>query len=325
MRTGIATTTFVLLAAAIAGCGDTSGSSFDSAGGAAKSWRGHPVHYPIRVVCTTGQVADVVRRVGGEHIEVVALMGPSVDPHQYKATLADNRKLAEADVVFYNGLHLEGRMTDVLENMAKRKPVFALADAVIERAPKRLRKPPDFEGGHDPHLWFDAELWSYTPNYVAAMLSDVDLDHKRDYFKWAESYTDELQALDHETREVMAGIPKQQRVLVTAHDAFGYFGKAYDVEVHGLQGISTADEADVATKQKLVDMLVQRKIKAVFVESSVPHQNVENLINLCERRGHKLVRGGELFSDAMGEEGTSEATYVGMFRYNVKTIVAALK
>jgi manganese/zinc/iron transport system substrate-binding protein len=324
MRTVIVTTTLVFLSAALAGCGDTSGSSAESTS-AAKSWRGHPVHYPMRVLCTTSQVADVVRRVGGEHIEVEALMGPSVDPHQYKATLADNRKLAEADVVFYNGLHLEGRMTDVLENMSRRKPVFALSDAIMERAPERLRKPPDFEGGFDPHIWFDAELWSYTPNYVAAMLSDVDLDHKRDYFKWAESYTDELQALDHETREAIAGIPKQQRVLVTAHDAFGYFGKAYDMEVHGLQGISTADEADVASKQKLVDMLVQRRVKAVFVESSVPHQNVENLIGLCERRGHKLVRGGELFSDAMGEEGTSEATYVGMFRYNVKTIVAALK
>jgi manganese/zinc/iron transport system substrate-binding protein len=324
MRAVIVTTMFVFLAAAIAGCGDISGSSAENTR-ATKSWRGHPVHYPMRVLCTTGQVADLVRRVGGEHIVVEALMGPSVDPHQYKATLADNRKLAEADVVFYNGLHLEGRMTDVLENMAKRKPVFAVADAIVERAPERLRKPEDFEGGYDPHIWFDAELWSYTPNYVAAMLSDVDLARKRDYFKWAESYTDELQALDHETREVLAGIPKEQRVLVTAHDAFGYFGKAYDVEVHGLQGISTADEADVATKQKLVDMLVRRKIKAVFVESSVPHQNVENLIGLCDRRGHKLVRGGELFSDAMGEEGTSEATYVGMFRYNVKTIVAALK
>lgn len=324
MRTAIVTTTFVFVAAALAGCGDTSGSSPEGTS-AAKSWRGHPVHYPMRVLCTTSQVADVVRRVGGEHIQVEALMGPSVDPHQYKATLADNRKLAEADVVFYNGLHLEGRMTDVLENMSRRKPVFAMSDAIKERAPKRLRKPPDFDGGYDPHIWFDAELWSYTPNHVAAVLSDIDLDHKRDYFKWAESYTDELQALDHDTRDIIAEIPKSQRVLVTAHDAFGYFGKAYDVEVHGLQGISTADEADVATKQKLVDLLVQRRVKAVFVESSVPHQNVENLINLCERRGHKLVRGGELFSDAMGEEGTSEATYVGMFRYNVKTIVAALK
>jgi len=317
-------TTFVLFAAAVVGCGGTSGSSPQSTTGA-KNWRGHPVHYPMRVVCTTGQVADVVRRVGGEHIEVEALMGPSVDPHQYKATLSDNRKLAEADVVFYNGLHLEGRMTDVLGNMARRKPVFALSDAIMERDPKRLRKPPAFEGGYDPHIWFDAELWSYMPNYVAAMLSDLDLEHKRDYFKWAESYTDELQALDHETRDTLAAIPQPQRVLVTAHDAFGYFGKAYDVEVHGLQGISTADEADVASKQRLVDLLVQRRIKAVFVESSVPHQNVENLIDLCDRRGHKLVRGGELFSDAMGEPGTAEATYVGMFRYNVKTIVAALK
>jgi manganese/zinc/iron transport system substrate-binding protein len=279
----------------------------------------------MQILCTTGQVADLLRNVGREHVVVNALMGPSVDPHQYKATLADNRKLQEADVVFYNGLHLEGRMTDVLENMSQRKPVFAVADAIVEQAPKRLRKPAEFEGGYDPHIWFDVELWGHTPYYVAATLSELDPAHKRDFYKWAESYIAELQSLDHECREALAGIPKQQRVLVTAHDAFGYFGMAYKIEVHGLQGISTADEADVATKQRLVDLLVNRNVKAVFVESSVPHQNVENLIDLCARRGHKLIRGGELYSDAMGEEGTSEATYAGMIRYNVKTIVEALK
>lgn len=314
--------TFLLLSA-IAGCGDTSNSAHND--GPDKSWVGHEVRYPMRVVCTTGQVADLLRNVGGEHVEVEALMGPSVDPHQYKATLGDSRKLAEADVVFYNGMHLEGRMSDVLESMADRKPVFAVTRAIMIQAPQRLRKPPEFEGGYDPHVWFDAELWSLTAGYVADKLSELDPQHQSDFRKMADAYVAELEALDEECRESLAVIPRQQRVLVTAHDAFGYFGDAYDIEVHGLQGISTADEADVATKQKLVDLLVERKIKAVFVESSVPHQNVENLIDLCERRGHKLVRGGELFSDAMGPEGTPEATYVGMMRYNVKTIVEALK
>ena len=307
----------------IVGCGNSSGSAHHA--GEEKSWAGYDVQYPLRVLCTTGQVADLLRNVGGKHVEVEALMGPSVDPHQYKATLGDSRKLNSADVVFYNGMHLEGRMSDVLESMSERKPVFAVTRAIMIQAPERLRKPAEFEGGYDPHVWFDAELWSQTAGYVADKLGELDPQHEADYRQQAESYAAELTALDEECRKALVAIPKQQRVLVTAHDAFGYFGAAYDIEVHGLQGISTADETDVATKQKLVDLLVTRKIKAVFVESSVPHQNVENLIDLCERRGHKLVRGGEIFSDAMGEEGTPEATYVGMMRYNVKTIVEALK
>jgi manganese/zinc/iron transport system substrate-binding protein len=239
--------------------------------------------------------------------------------------LADNAKLAAADVIFYNGLHLEGRMSDVLENMAERQPVFAVADGIKARAKDRLRKPAEFEGGYDPHVWFDADLWSIAAKEVLERLGEIDPDHKRDYEKQFEQYASDLKGLDKECREALEVIPSERRVLVTAHDAFGYFGKAYDLEVHGLQGISTADETDVATKQKLVDLLVQRKIKAVFVESSVPPQSVENLIDLCARRGHKLIRGGELYSDAMGDEGTPEATYIGMMRYNVKTIVEALK
>jgi manganese/zinc/iron transport system substrate-binding protein len=313
----------LLLLASLIGCGNSSGSGHSTHDD--KSWEGQEVHYPLRVVCTTGQVADLVRNVGGKHVEVEALMGSSVDPHQYKATLGDTRRLNGADVVFYNGMHLEGRMSDMLENMAARKPVFAVARAIMQQAPKRLRKPPEFEGGYDPHVWFDVELWSLTAGYVADKLSELDPEYRADFRQQADRYHAELKSLDEECREAIAAIPKQQRVLVTAHDAFGYFGKAYDIEVHGLQGISTADEADVATKQKLVDLLVARKIRAVFVESSVPHQNVENLIDLCLQRGHKLVRGGELFSDAMGNEGTPEATYIGMMRYNVKTIVETLK
>jgi manganese/zinc/iron transport system substrate-binding protein len=239
--------------------------------------------------------------------------------------LGDNRKLAAADVVFYNGLHLEGRMTDVLENMGRRKPVFAVARAIVEQAPDRLRKPPEFSGGYDPHIWFDVDLWSRTVGYVADKLGELDPDRSAAFRLNAANYSAALGSLDRETRAALSAIPDDRRVLVTAHDAFGYFGRRYGIEVHGLQGISTADEADVAAKQKLVDLLVERKIKAVFVESSVPHQNVENLIDLCARRGHKLVRGGELFSDAMGNEGTPEAAYIGMVRHNVTTIVEALK
>jgi manganese/zinc/iron transport system substrate-binding protein len=321
--------TFSLLAvltllAALAGCSNSSSSAHNQKTAGTNS-EDRTFHYPLRVVATTAQVADLVRNVGGDHVTVEALMGPSVDPHQYKATLADNAKLAAADVIFYNGLHLEGRMSDVLENMAERQPVFAVADGIKARAKDRLRKPAEFEGGYDPHVWFDADLWSIAAKEVLERLGEIDPDHKRDYEKQFEQYASDLKGLDKECREALEVIPSERRVLVTAHDAFGYFGKAYDLEVHGLQGISTADETDVATKQKLVDLLVQRKIKAVFVESSVPPQSVENLIDLCARRGHKLIRGGELYSDAMGDEGTPEATYIGMMRYNVKTIVEALK
>jgi manganese/zinc/iron transport system substrate-binding protein len=308
----------------MSGCSNSSG-SVEHGNHKDKVWTGRDVEYPLRVVCTTGQVADLVRNVGGNHVEVEALMGPSVDPHQYKASLGDNRKLAEADIVFYNGLHLEGRMTDALESLAERKPSFAVAHVLVERAGDRLRKPEEFEGGYDPHVWFDADLWSLTADYVADKLTELDPKNEPDFRKQAEAYRAKLNALDQECRDALAVIPKERRVLVTAHDAFGYFGQRYDIEVHGLQGISTADETDVATKQKLIDLLVERKIKAVFVESSVPHQNVENLVSLCARRGHTLVRGGELFSDAMGDEGTDEATYAGMMRHNVKTIVEALK
>jgi manganese/zinc/iron transport system substrate-binding protein len=280
------------------------------------------LNYPLQVLCTTGQVADLVRNVGGRHVTVDALMGPSVDPHQYKATLGDRRKMEDADVIFYNGLHLEGRMTDALEDMGRRRAVYAVTEGIPR---EKLRKPEEFEGGYDPHVWFDVRLWILCTEEVSRRLIELDPEHEADYRGNASSYIKHLRVLDQTSRDELAAIPKAQRVLVTAHDAFGYFGQAYDIEVRGLQGISTADETDIATKQKLVDLLVERKVKAVFVESSVPHRNVENLIDLCARRGHTLTIGGELYSDAMGPEGSSEATYDGMFVYNVKTIVEALK
>ncbi len=299
---------FAALALAAVGCNPTSGD--------------RSLGYPVQVLCTTGQVADLARNVGGRHVTVEALMGPSVDPHQYKATLGDRRKMEDADVIFYNGLHLEGRMTDALEDMGRRRAVHAVT-AGIPR--DKLRKPEEFEGGYDPHVWFDVQLWMLCTDEVARRFIELDPEHEADYRESASSYKRHLKVLDVTSRNELAAIPKERRVLVTAHDAFGYFGQAYDIEVRGLQGISTADETDIASKQKLVDLLVERKVKAVFVESSVPHRNVENLIDLCDRRGHELKIGGELYSDAMGSEGTPEATYDGMFTYNVKTIVDALK
>lgn len=302
-----------------AGCSRNSGS------GLSRPESMRSLNYPIRVLCTTGQVADLVRNVGGKHVEVEALMGPSVDPHQFKATISDLRKMSEADVIFYNGLHLEGRLSDVLEDMAKRKPVFAVADRIVETAPGRLRTPPEFEGAFDPHVWFDIGLWTICAEEVAERLRQLDSQHADDYTAQRKAYVEVLLELQREVQEQLAEIPKERRLLVTAHDAFGYFGRAYDIEVHGLQGISTADEADLASKQKLINLLVERRVKAVFVESSVPEAGVRNLIDACAQRGHKVATGGELYSDAMGQEGTPEGTYIGMMRYNVRTIVQALK
>ncbi|MDZ4820872.1 MAG: zinc ABC transporter substrate-binding protein [Planctomycetota bacterium] len=280
---------------------------------------------PIKVVCTTGQVADLARTIGGDRVAVEALMGPSVDPHQYKASLGDRRKIEAADIVFYNGLHLEGRMTGVLEDIGKKRPVVAVTAGIQKHAPEKLRKPTEFEGSYDPHVWFDVELWTHCAQEVADQLSKLDPEHQSEYRKRADEYIAQLKQLNKECRTAMASIPKEQRVLVTAHDAFGYFGKAYDVEVHGLQGISTADEADIASVRKLIAMLVDRKIKAVFIESSVPEKSVQNLIEGCKQQGHTVELGGELYSDAMGVDGSPEGTYPGMIRHNTKVIVEALK
>jgi manganese/zinc/iron transport system substrate-binding protein len=279
----------------------------------------------IRVVCTTGQVGDMLTHIGGEHVEVRTLMGPGVDPHLYKATPGDIRLLKRATVIFYSGLHLEGRLADVLEKFSQRKPTFAVSDEIREHSPDRLRRAPEFAASYDPHLWFDVGLWADCADFAARKLIEVDPVHADDYRRNADAYVAELRALDEQTRRRLAEIPAEQRVLVTAHDAFGYFGRAYDVEVHGLQGISTADEADLGAINELVQMLVARHVKAVFIETSVPSKNIRSLIQGCDAAGHELALGGELYSDAMGPAGTPEGSYIGMIRYNVDQIVGALR
>jgi manganese/zinc/iron transport system substrate-binding protein len=279
----------------------------------------------IQVLCTTGQVGDMIRNIGGSHVRVETLMGPTVDPHTYRAQLGDSKKLEAADIVFYNGLHLEGRMDDVLKNLAKRKPAIAVAEGVRDKSPDRLRKPPEFEGGFDPHVWFDASLWAECTKYATEKLAEFDPAHADEYRRNGDAYVKQLLELHEECRQKLAQIPPEQRVLITAHDAFGYLGRAYDIEVHGLQGISTVDEPDLEWMNKLVDLLVARKVKAVFVEQSVPEKNVVGLIERCERRGHKIIKGPTLFSDDMGPPGTPEETYIGTVRYNVEKIVEALK
>jgi manganese/zinc/iron transport system substrate-binding protein len=267
----------------------------------------------------------MLANIGGEHVDVRTLMGAGVDPHLYKATPGDIRLLKGAKIIFYNGLHLEGRLADVLEKLAQRKPTFAVIDEIHRDHPDRLRQAPEFPTNFDPHIWFDVGLWADCADYAARRLIEVDPDHAADYRRNADDYIARLKQLDAETRRRLAEIPQQQRVLVTAHDAFGYYGRAYDVEVHGLQGISTADEADLGAINDLVRLLADRNVKAVFIETSVPSKNIRSLIQGCEAAGHTLALGGELYSDAMGPAGTPEGTYIGMIEYNTNQIARALR
>ena len=277
------------------------------------------------IVCTTGQVADLVRHVTGDRVRCVALMGAGVDPHLYKPSHRDLRKLLRARVVFYNGLHLEGRLADVLETLSRRQPTFAVTEVLIQQHYQRLRSSPDFAGHYDPHVWFDVALWAECLPAIAERLAVVWPEHAVAFREAARSYQQDLQAIDEDCRRKLAEIPDERRVLVTAHDAFGYWGQAYGMEVHGLQGLSTADEADLRSLNDLVTLLVERRIKAIFVESSVPRRNVEALVNGCAARGHQLVVGGELYSDAMGPPGSPAESYTGMLRHNLSTMVRALK
>jgi manganese/zinc/iron transport system substrate-binding protein len=302
-----------------AGCNRPLESSHEKAAADAPSHR-FSGDYPIRVVATTGMVADLVKRVGGEHVEVVQLMGEGIDPHLYKASPGDVTQLNRADMVCYSGLHLEGKMGDVLARMARKKPAVAVTEQI---AKDRLLEVA--EELYDPHVWFDVALWSETTKSVESSLADFDPPHAEEYHRQAEAYRAELAELDVECRKRIAEIPADRRVLVTAHDAFHYFGRAYGVEVKAIQGISTQAEAGIKKINELVDFIAARGIKAVFVETSVNERNIEALVEGCRAQGHEVKIGGQLYSDAMGQPGTPEGTYPGMVRHNVEAIVEALR
>lgn len=274
---------------------------------------------PLKITCTTGMVADLVKNIAGDRAEVIQLMGPGVDPHLYKSSPGDVAALSSADVVFYSGLHLEGKMTDLFEQLDQSKPVVAVAGKISDTDLLN-------DGGtHDPHIWFDVALWRQAGGEVLQTLVRFDPAEATRYEQRFTSYMAKLTELDKFCRDELEKIPESQRVMVTAHDAFRYFGKAYGLEVRGIQGVSTDSEAGVKQINELVDFLVQRKIKAIFVETSVSEANVRSLLEGCRAQQHEVVIGGELFSDAMGEAGTPEGTYEGMIRHNVTTIVKALQ
>jgi manganese/zinc/iron transport system substrate-binding protein len=266
-------------------------------------------------------VADVVRNVGGEHVEVTQIMGAGVDPHLYKATRDDVALIAGGDVVFYSGLMLEGKMIDTLVKISRSKPVYAITEIID---PQYLLEPADFAGHYDPHVWMDVGAWAKCVDAVLNALCELDPKHADEYRENAKRYRGQLEELDDYGRKSLATIPPKRRVLITSHDAFNYFGRAYGLDVQGVQGISTESEAGLQRINELVDLIVERGITAVFVESSVPRKNVEAIVAGAKSRGHDIRIGGELYSDAMGEQGTYEGTYVGMLDHNITLATRAL-
>ncbi|ALC87238.1 manganese transporter [Bacillus sp. FJAT-22090] len=274
------------------------------------------------VVTTTGQIADAVREIAGDHVIVKSLMGPGVDPHLYKATQGDLQTLEEADIIFYNGLELEGKMSDIFEKMKEEKTVRAIGDAILKNQILRNELHPELS---DPHIWFDIEVWQQAVKEVTKTLVAEIPDNQDEFLKNEEVYFQKLNDLSKWADERINEIPKEQRVLVTAHDAFNYFGRSHGMEVRGLQGLSTDSEYGLKDIQNIVDFLVDQNIKAVFIESSVSDKAMKAVIEGAKEKGHSIQIGGELFSDAMGAEGTEEGTYIGMYKHNVNTIVDSLK
>jgi manganese/zinc/iron transport system substrate-binding protein len=277
----------------------------------------------LNVVTTTSMITDLVENIGGDYINLQGLMGSGVDPHLYKASEGDVTKLVNANVIFYNGLHLEGKLVEVFEKMgtATKTPI-ALGD-VLDKS--TLIGSDYFASSYDPHVWFDINYFRQFTKKVTQVLSEKDPDNAANFRANETTYLLRLDNLQSRIKTTIETLPRAKRILVTAHDAFNYFGKAYDFEVVGLQGLSTATEAGVQDVQTLSTFIIENNIKAVFVESSVPKRTIEALQAAVISKGHEVAIGGTLYSDALGNAGTVEGTYVGMFEYNVNTIVNALK
>jgi manganese/zinc/iron transport system substrate-binding protein len=277
----------------------------------------------LNIVTTTNIFTDIVQQIGGDSIQLQGLMGAGVDPHLYKASEGDVSKLSQSDIIFYAGLHLEGKMVDIFEKMKSvNKTTVSLGDAIDKNL---LIESENFGGNYDPHTWFNVKMIKQMANEVAKTLTKADPESAEYYKNNNIQYQQELDELEIYVRSKIESLPKEKRILVTAHDAFSYFGKEYGVQVLGLQGISTATEAGVKDVQRLRDFIIENKLNAIFIESSVPRRNIEALQKAVEKDGHTVKIGGSLYSDALGSPNTDEGTYIGMFKYNVNTIVESLK
>lgn len=301
----------VLVGAAAVGCGGGEGSGEAGA-----------VEGKIEVTTTTTHIAQMVESIGGDEVEVEGLMGPGVDPHTYQASQGDTEALIEADAVFYNGLFLEGQMQDLFVQAAEQSPTVQVTEAVPE---DELLASGDYEGQNDPHVWFAPELWVMTVDPVVEQLSELKPSQRETFEENGEEYKREIMEAHEYAEEQLSEVPEGNRVLVTSHDAFSYFGEAYDFEVRGLQGLSTEDEAGTGDVQQLADFLTEEEIPAIFTESSIPRRNLEAVQAAAQDQGWDLaLPDKELYGDAMGEPGTEEGTYPGMLRANADTIANAL-
>lgn len=277
----------------------------------------------IKIVTTTTMLTDLAKEIGGDNVEINGLMSAGVDPHLYKASEGDVQKLFNADIVIYNGLHLEGKLGEVFEKMENQhKTIIVAANALPKNT---LITSSNFASNHDPHIWFDINNWIKITQYISDKLIEFDPKNKASYQENTKKHIAKLNTLNTDIENKINQLPKEKRILVTAHDAFNYFGKQHDFEVVGLQGLSTATEAGVKDVQKLANFIIKNKVKAIFVESSVPKRTIEALQASVKAKKHEVKIGGTLYSDALGSAGTPEGNYIGMYTYNVNTMVDALK
>ncbi|WP_209598406.1 zinc ABC transporter substrate-binding protein [Ruegeria sp. HKCCSP351] len=276
---------------------------------------------PLKVVATTGMIADAARQVGGDLVEVRGLMGPGVDPHAYRQTRSDIVAMTRADLVLWHGLYLEAQMEDFFHDLERKRSVIAVAEGVDK---SMLRAHDDYVDKYDPHVWMTPALWREVVVEVQRALTEARPEAAEVFAANAQAHLADIDRLTAYAEESLSSVPDHNKVLVTAHDAFGYFGKSFGFEVLGIQGISTQSEAGLNRIGELVDLLVDRRITAVFVESSVSDRSIRALIEGAAAKGHEVKVGGELFSDAMGEDGTYEGTYIGMLDHNITVIAGAL-
>lgn len=274
------------------------------------------------VISTIGMINSIVEEIAQDNVTSISLMGPGVDPHLYKPTANDVKQLADADIIFYNGLHLESKMIDIFKKMSKTKPTIAITKNISKDV---LLSPAEYEGFYDPHIWFDISLWINASTVIKDSLIEFDPKNKESYIENHTIYVKKLKKLDQWVKSEINSIPKSRRYLVTAHDAFGYFGRAYNIDVVGLQGINTAAEAGTKDIQSATKMIIEKKIPTIFIESSVPIRTIKAVQAAVEAKGHSVKIGEELLTDALGESETKKATYIGMIEHNVKSIVAGLK